>query len=210
MNLSWLQGWSLHSLILKNMELEKYFKVSMFPEFKIYPDAIGMAYYHRRKHYIGFDENKLAYLVDGFDHVFFHEIVHSTAIETKRFDRFIFNSHPEDAYNLEEQIAEVGAFILLSMFSDTSSWSPAATIQERFLTYCKTELALPWGEVERAVKYYLIDKDCPKLESTLQYYKHVVSQVTTVYEGQFNGRLQIQSEETANASKHNRDVRNFA
>jgi hypothetical protein len=89
--------------------------------------------------------------------------------------------------NLEERIADTAAFVMLKT---VTGWTDKTgeILTERFAMDA-TDFALPWLEVERAVKCYLKDKDCPKVELALQYYKQVVSQITTVYEGQFNGTV---------------------
>lgn len=215
MDLSWLQGWSLHSLLLQNMELEKHFRIDMFPPMFVAKLNGGLAEYDHGLHRIRFEEREMMFMLDGFHHVFFHELIHSTCPHFARWDRLnehfqIVHHDVNDYVNLEERIAEIGAFVLLSMFCDT--WVIAKikkTLNKHFKMY-DTKFAIPWSEVEQAVKCYIIKKDCPKLESTLQYYKQVVSEITSVYEGHFNGQLQVKPTPTRTSRINCINARNVA
>lgn len=192
MDLSWLQGWSLHSLVLKNMDLEKHFQYWLFPEMTVTDIGSGLAEYRHGPGDIRFMEKKMNYFLDAFQHIFFHELAHSTTKYTNRwYDRIAWSSSSfEDKIHIEERIADCAAFVLCSAFiRGIRNKDMAPELKYRITKTYETDLALPWGEVEAAVKCYLVNKDCPKVESALQYYKTIVSECTTVYEGMFDGRI---------------------
>lgn len=197
----WVQGRTLHLLALKNLDLETHFYTEMFPPFSIVQaDALfglnkdAIASYNNLEHKAYYNESFLGNKSVWFQHVYFHELMHSTNKYNGRYSsmwvKASLGDH-EHIVGIEERIADLSALILCLRFG-AEKFGPKGIKQMVYQCFevNKTGFALPWQDVEDTVLCYVKNKDCPKLKTQLQYVKEIImnDNLTTVYEGHFDAR----------------------
>lgn len=192
----WVQGWTSHYETLKGLNLENRFNTQEFPVFGVTSNNYHekkefMAIYEFSKHKITFAKKWLNEPHFEFSYTFFHELMHSVGKHTGRFAFMwmLTNGNPE-ILQLEERIADVSATILC-LASDNCDLD-VVRILFMAIELNKTNLILPWGEVEESVLFYVKNKDCPKLKEKIQYVKQVIidADLCPIHEGKFNGQVQ--------------------
>lgn len=193
--LQWIEHYPLHSFILQTMQLPEIMEVAKFPTFSIgCPSKKNhAAEYTLHKHTVVFNEVVMYNEMTQFSFVYFHELMHSTSHSNGRWTRLLRNTSPtliESIANLEERIADIAALVLVDLFDkpqtkETIIKLPFLLKLEHAIYSNPTPYELPWGEVELAVKTYLKNKACPKVESKLQFYKQVITNnnFCKLYEG---------------------------
>jgi hypothetical protein len=196
---NWVQGRTLHLAILNSLDVPNNFHHDLFPVFsvaKIQDGRIATCWYY--KHEIEFSDVFMMKDVSQFSHVYFHELIHSGSKYTNRWERFWSNASPDEAEHivgLEERIADLGAMILALRFDYKFKYKNIERAVTKFLEYNPTKYALPWQDFTEAVLFYVRNKDCPVLNETLQLFKQIIldNDLTTIYEGRFDGTLSKKS-----------------
>jgi hypothetical protein len=188
--LSWIESYPLHFSIIQGMKVADKMHTEYFPRFYIKSKNKRLvAEYSYVDHVISFNETYMYAFMNKFSHHYFHELAHSTAKYTGRFERFATNTN--EIRNLEERIADIAACILVECFDKPENsmltMENLETIKAIF-TYNPTSYPLYWLEVECAVKFYLKNKNCPKIDCMLQFFKQVIlnNNFTKINEGLFN------------------------
>lgn len=194
----WVQGRALHSLKLKNLDLEANFHTEMFPKFSITEEFYShdwnkefIAMYYTDLHAVEFTEKYLYHDKMWFEHVYFHELMHSTSFHNHRILKNWVKSSPADYQHmtgLEERIADIAALVLCLRFEYGKT--DCRAMLKFWFEENKTGYALPWQDVTDAVLCYVKNKDCPKLLKQLQYVKQVITDnnLTSIYEGNFDAK----------------------
>jgi hypothetical protein len=199
----WVQGWTIHHEILKNIELENHFNTKLFPQYKICEvsysyehNAHFSAIYNHKKHWVLFSHLGLNSDDMWFSQTYFHELIHSTTKYSKRLHKMwdivqpVTIKQEQDFYGIEERIADLGSIILCATFT-TDKIDLKPIVKQAFKISCnETKYALPWKEIEDAVLFYVKNKTCFKLHTKLQLVKQIImdNSLTPIYEGYFDGR----------------------
>lgn len=197
----WVQGRTLHLLALKNLDLETHFHTEMFPPFRIVAADLlyglgkdSIASYNNAKHEAFYNEAALNETSIWFEHVYFHELMHSTNWYNGRRTKIQTKGNLGDyehLYMIEERIADVAALVLCLRFTgEKYGVKGIKKMAYQAFDHNPTDYALPWQDVEDAVLCYVKNKDCVKLKTQLNYVKEVImnDNLTTVYEGHFDAR----------------------
>lgn len=192
----WVQGWTLYSLILKNIDIEANFDTEKFPKFEVTANSYAKehdskfaAIYYHKPHKVFFSEEGLYLDNMWFSHTYFHELIHSTTHFNNRFQYMWFETrNKKDIIGLEERIADIGALVLCLNFQ--SDKVCVKTILEQAVSQNDTNLAIPWKDLEDAVLFYVKNKTCSKLKQQLQLVKQIImdNDLCPIYEGNFNGQ----------------------
>lgn len=197
MDYSWVQGWTLQNLILKNLDIEKHFNYERFPKFEIcfhsnLPEGKRFAaLYHFNTHLVQFSTFGLYMDNLCFAQTYFHELIHSTTYYNERFFKMWKIVSPADyghITGLEERIADIGSLVLMLAFSNKKLKVESEI--KKMLDDNKTEFSLPWRDLEEACLFYAKETSFNKIKSALQLVKNVITDnnLTNIYEGNFNGQ----------------------
>lgn len=190
MDYSWIENRPLHLSILKSYNIENYFNCDLFPEIKVGEcwDVRHAAEYWWYEFKVIFNETYIHTYIDKFAFVFFHELAHSTAKHTNRIERLMDNGSfkMDQIIGLEERIADLVSLIWCDLINKTPTDEKSV---KKVFTLNKTNLSLPWQEVENAVFCLLKNKDCSHVKITLKYYKQLIidGKLCSIKEGVFNG-----------------------
>lgn len=198
MDYSWVQGWTLYQLALKNLNLEDNFRIELFPKFQVVDENFSTewkrefcALYNIPSHTISFAEKYMYNTALWFELVYFHELIHSTTRYTNRMTNNWKIAGPRNfkhSENLEERIAEIGALALC--LATKKENLDCVTLIKKMRDDNKTRFALPWGDLENAVLFYTKNKTMLKAQNALNYLKRVIidNELLDIYEGTFNGK----------------------
>lgn len=196
----WAQGSASNFRALKKLKLEKHFNTGLFPEFMVtnectFGDVRFIALYHNTKHVVKFNHDHFHSDKMWFVHTYFHELIHSTTFWNGRYRNMWVKCGNfmdyEHVGGLEERIADIGALVLCGVFETDFGRLDYKQLLICILNDAKTDYALPWGDLEQAVLFYLKKKDCSKVKQKLQLIKEIIIEhnLTTIYEGAFNGQV---------------------
>jgi hypothetical protein len=194
MNIEWLTSYPSRKNLIRSLPISKILKQDNLPEFKV-NDRLSKkiaGLYHIENHKVDILPYAAeSYTPERFVNLILHEIGHSTARSTNRWERLLANTPArsiEEVTKLEEQIAETIAMILNLVIFNTAEGCNLREFRKYIITN-SNRYRIPWEEVTLAIET-LVDPNEFKLytkwSNVLKKYM-INTNIVSIKEGVFNG-----------------------
>jgi hypothetical protein len=194
MRVDWLSSYPEKKKLISSLDLNKLLVNDMLPLFKIEEKQSKKlaGVYHIDKHLVTIQPLIVKpYTSERFLNLLLHEIGHSTAKYTNRWERLISNCPSrgfDEAIKLEEQIAEILGVILTLSLVDSSKVVNLREFNKYIITN-SNRYSIPWEEVTIALGSVVHSSKfnvCLKWSNVLhKYITH--NNIALIKKGVFNG-----------------------